>query len=74
MRKIALQEIEMHPIAIQIVIGTEQFIENPARPSTACKAPEGWRSPRRFAYFRNRRVAHCVLECGGPPPLFLEPY
>ena len=35
----------------------------------SCKAPEGWRSPRRFAYFRNHRVAHRVLECGGPPPL-----
>ena len=34
------------------------------------KAPEDWRSPRRFA--RNRRTAQraSVLECGGPPPLF----
>jgi hypothetical protein len=38
------------------------------------KAPEGWRSPRRFAYFRNQRIAHGVLECGGPPPLFPKPH
>jgi len=42
-------------------------------------------SPRRFAYFRNHRVAHSVLECppsavllrrtgGGPPPIFPEAY
>jgi hypothetical protein len=40
--------------------------------SSAGKAPEDWRSPRRFAYFGNRRIAHSVLECGGPPPLFPE--
>jgi hypothetical protein len=38
------------------------------------KAPEGWRSPRRFAYFRNHHVAHSVLDCGGPPPLFPGAY
>jgi len=42
--------------------------------SFACKAPEGWRTPRRFAYFRNHCDAHSVLECGGPPPLFPELY
>jgi hypothetical protein len=33
------------------------------------KAPEGWRSPKRFA--RNGQTAQraSVLECGGPPPL-----
>ena len=40
----------------------------------SCKAPEGWRSPRRFADFRNHRVTRSVLECGGPPPLFPEEY
>ncbi len=37
-----------------------------------CKAPEDWRTPKRFAYFRNHRVARSVLDCGGPPPLFPE--
>src|ERR1035437_2405798 len=37
---------------------------------TSGKAPEDWRSPRRFAYFRNHRIARSVLDCGGPPPLF----
>jgi Zn-dependent protease len=37
------------------------------------KAPGGWRTPRRFALFRNHRVAHSVLDCGGPPPLFHLP-
>src|SRR5450759_2034995 len=36
------------------------------------QAPEDWRTPRRFAYFRNHRVARSVLDCGGPPPLFPE--
>ena len=51
----------------------------------ACKAPGDWRSPRRFAYFRNHCAARSVLECppsavllrrtgGGPPPLFPEAY
>ncbi len=34
------------------------------------KAPEGWRTPGRFAYFGNHPVARSVLDCGGPPPLF----
>src|ERR1035437_8863764 len=38
------------------------------------QAPEDWRTPRRFAYFRNHRVARSVLGCGGPPPLFPEAY
>ena len=41
---------------------------------SSCKAPEGWRSPRRFADFRNHRVTRSVLECGGPPPLFPQTY
>src|ERR1035437_7003268 len=41
---------------------------------SACKAPGDWRTPRRFAYFRNHRVARSVLDCGGPPPLFPEAY
>jgi hypothetical protein len=42
--------------------------------SSAGKAPEDWRTPRRFAYFRNHRVARSVLDCGGPPPLLPEAY
>jgi hypothetical protein len=57
-------------MTVQIVIGTEQFSGNPANLLFSCKAPEGWRSPRRFAYFNNHHVTHSVLECGGPPPLF----
>jgi len=38
------------------------------------KAPEDWRTPRRFADFRNHRVARSVLDCGGPPPLFSAAY
>jgi hypothetical protein len=40
------------------------------------KAPEGWRSPGRFAYFRNHRIACSVLECGpdASAPLFPEAY
>jgi hypothetical protein len=57
-------------IADQIVIGTERFRGNPANLSFSCKAPEGWRSPKRVAYFGNHRVARSVLDCGGPPPLF----
>src|ERR1019366_7900007 len=34
------------------------------------KAPEGWRSPRRFARNENRNERASVLDCGGPPPLF----
>src|ERR1035437_8463665 len=40
--------------------------------SSAGKVPGDWRTPRRFAYFRNHRVARSVLDCGGPPPLFPE--
>ncbi len=42
--------------------------------SPAGQAPEDWRTPRRFTYFRNHHVAHSVLDCGGPPPLFPEAY
>ena len=42
--------------------------------SSAGKAPEDWRTPKRFAYFNNHRVAPGVLDCGGPPPLFPEAY
>jgi hypothetical protein len=41
-------------------------------PRASVKAPEGWRSPRRFALFGSRRQMLRVLECGGPPPLFLQ--
>ena len=39
-------------------------------PRAPAKAPEGWRSPRRFALLGSRRQTLRVLECGGPPPLF----
>src|ERR1700690_4107853 len=39
----------------------------------AGKAPEDWRTPGRFAYFKNHRVTRSVLDYGGPPPLFPEP-
>jgi hypothetical protein len=35
------------------------------------KAPEDWRSPRRFADYENHPVARSALGCGGPPPLFI---
>jgi hypothetical protein len=38
----------------------------------ALKAPEDWRSPRRFADTSGRAAKRAsVLECGGLPPLFL---
>ena len=38
--------------------------------TSACpKAPEDWRTPRRFAHFARRLPTLCVVECGGPPPL-----
>src|ERR1035437_6626583 len=33
------------------------------------KAPEGWSSPRRCAFFNYHRAARSVLECGSPLPL-----
>jgi len=36
------------------------------------KAPEGWRTPRRFALFGYHRPLASVLDCGGPPPLFVR--
>src|ERR1017187_7774036 len=38
------------------------------------KAPEGWRTPNALRIFRNQRIAHGVLDCGGPPPLFPKPH
>ena len=55
--------------AVYIVIRVQTSWGNLADISSACKAPEGWRTPGRFAYFRIHRVARSVLECGGPPPL-----
>ena len=34
------------------------------------KAPEGWRTPRRFAHLVVIGQRASVLDCGGPPPLF----
>jgi hypothetical protein len=39
-------------------------------PSPRSKAPEGWRTPRRFAFAEPRTNFRQVLDCGGPPPLF----
>ncbi len=33
------------------------------------RAPEDWRTPRRFALFMRIEIRASVLECGGPPPL-----
>ena len=33
------------------------------------KAPEGWRTPRRFVFTARLVPRASVLECGGPPPL-----
>jgi hypothetical protein len=33
------------------------------------KAPEGWRTPKRFAPFAADRERTSVLDCGGPLPL-----
>jgi hypothetical protein len=52
---------------VHIVIGTQKFMR---KVSSSAIAPEGWRTPRRFAFFKNHRFAHSVLDCGGPPPLF----
>jgi hypothetical protein len=39
--------------------------------SRADKAPEGWSTPRRCAFFNHHRVARSVvLDCGSPLPLF----
>jgi hypothetical protein len=37
------------------------------------KAPEDWRSPKRFAWNRRTAQRASVLECGGPLPLFWQP-
>ncbi len=34
------------------------------------KAPEAWRTPRRFAFVGAALNFRQVLDCGGPPPLF----
>jgi hypothetical protein len=39
-------------------------------PSGLSKAPEGWRTPRRFALSEVTGIRASVLDCGGPPPLF----
>jgi hypothetical protein len=61
-------------MAVHFVIGTQKQRGNLVDISFSCQAPEDWRTPRRFAYFRNHRVARSVVDCGGPPPLFPETY
>jgi len=39
---------------------------------SALKAPEHWRTPRRFAWFESHRTTRRVLDCGGAPPLSLR--
>jgi hypothetical protein len=55
--------MKFHRFSSERALEIRARVQNP-------KAPEGWRSPKRFA--RNRRTAQraSVLECGGPPPLF----
>jgi hypothetical protein len=43
------------------------------RPSPHSKAPEGWRTPRRFAFAGAVPNFRQVLDCGSPPPLFSQP-
>jgi hypothetical protein len=51
------------------MFGGQSSFRNPTGfPSV--KAPEGWRTPGRFAQFASRRQTLRVLDCGGPPPLF----
>ena len=61
-------------IAVHIVIGAQKLRRRSGDISSSSKAPEDWRIPRRFAYFKHHRTTHRVLECGGPPPLFPEAY
>ena len=44
----------------------------PKRRHGAPRRRKGWRTPGRFADFRNHRVARSVMDCGGPPPLSPE--
>jgi hypothetical protein len=64
------QNFVFNAIADQIVIGTEQFRGNPANLSFSCKAPEDWRSPRRFAYFNKSR---CCPAASGSVALIWRP-
>jgi hypothetical protein len=38
------------------------------------KAPEDWRTPRRFANNEHHQMARSVLDCGSPLPLFMAAY
>jgi hypothetical protein len=41
----------------------------PNLPRSGAKAPEDWRTPKRFAQTGNRKEFRAsVLDCGGPPP------
>src|SRR5258707_15460764 len=42
------------------------------RCGVAQKAPEHWRTPRGFAWFASHPQTLCVMDCGGPPPLFAQ--
>jgi hypothetical protein len=53
----------------QNVFNPEWVASIPASPP---KAPEGWRTPRRFAPYGHHRERASVLDCGGPPPLFIR--
>jgi hypothetical protein len=66
-------------MAVHIAIGAQKFMRKSRGYFVflqSAGAPEDRRTPRRFAYFRNHRVARSVLDCGpdASGPLFPEPY
>jgi hypothetical protein len=72
-------------MAVHIDINAQKFIRKLADISPADTTPRDWRTPGRFADFRNYRAARSILECppsavlprrtgGGPPSLSPEAY
>ncbi len=67
---------KMNGLANKLLFGQS----NPVKVNQGClnggnrhsspKAPEDWRTPKRFAPFASRLITRSVLECGGPPPLW----
>ena len=54
----------------QVALARQAGAAGPAKNSSTLKAPEDWRTPRRFALSGVARIRASVLDCGGPPPLF----